>query len=187
MQLAFAASILLATSAMSDTASSELEKLKSTSLGSTSPSTIVLIDRERSGLTSFSAYEIRNGDDRQGYWLVRKVETIEGRSVVHLADSRSCPRLMDNLVELERLSLPRLEIFSRPPSQLTSPPSLGALHVRGFAWIRGWTPHNEPLEVTLTSLGSGPVIEWAQQAADDLSDCWAVAPNAAGADRGYQK
>lgn len=149
-----------------------LEDLKRNREGGQAPRAIVVVGSDTEGATSFSAFEIQTeNQSSESRWRVKMVVEDDQRHTAYIADSDDCPAVGVRVAALERLPMPRVELFPRPASSQPRP-VMGPLHRQAVFWSRGWSAEDEPLELTFTALGSSPYARWAEDTERALSRCW---------------
>jgi len=136
------------------------------------PSAVVMVSSGTS-VSTLSFHEKR--ESGRVVWLVRRVDSPQsGRA--QIASSDTCPQLYSQVLSLERLPVSQKEIrgaqSSAPDGFVPEPPSLGPLHTSYLLWSRGWTSGQEPVEMSLSHLGSGPLAGWFSDAEVELQRCW---------------
>jgi len=136
------------------------------------PSAVVMVSRGTS--TSTISFHERRERGRV-VWLARRIDSPDaGRA--QIASSDTCPQLYSQVLALERLPISQREIrgarSSSPEGFVPEPPKLGPLHTSYLLWSGGWTNGQEPVEMTLFHLGSGPIASWFSVAEAELDHCW---------------
>lgn len=133
-----------------------LQKLSALRADNRPPDAVVLKDREHDGLVAFSFYRFMpSPSERSWVWRVRReIRTSDGNIQIAWISQDSCTGVADSLVAIERVGIPRVELRRAEPSG-AQPPSMGPLHVTHRIWARAWDAENSPMEITLSSLGSG--------------------------------
>lgn len=142
------------------------------------PKAVVIHRADRRATISVSFYQARSSEgaaNTQGTWTARMETRLGAETSVLWTSTKICPQLYGNLVELERIALPRIEIRDRsdaPAQYEAPPPNMGQLHTSHTLWVRAWDADNIPSEITLHSLGAGSVAMWFSKVQVDLDGCW---------------
>lgn len=142
------------------------------------PKAVVIRRIDRHNTISVSFYRENPSEEatsKQGVWTARMETRSGAETSVLWTSTKTCPQLYGNLVELERIALPRIEIrdHSDAPTQYEAPPpNMGQLHTSHSLWVRAWDADNVPSEIALHSLGAGSVAVWFSKAQTDLDGCW---------------
>lgn len=157
-----------------------LIELKTQRLGVALPKSIVMESRDFGPSTAISLYEqVEVGPDGKSdvTWTARREIRRSGEASVDWTSSRSCDGLQTVVTAFERTPLPRIEMRSaRALGADASPrPVMGAIHQAHVLWTTAWDSENAPVEMTLSSLGSGPAQRLYEIAATSLSACWTSA------------
>lgn len=136
------------------------------------PSAVVMVSSGAS-ISTLSFHEKR--ENGRVVWLVRRMGYPESGQA-QIASSDICPQLYGQLLSLERLPVSQMQIrgaqSSAPDGFVPEPPNLGPLHTSYLLWSRGWTSGQEPVEMTFSHLGSGPLAGWFSDAEAELQPCW---------------
>lgn len=150
-----------------------LEQLGGLRIENRPPDAVILVDREQNGLVAFSFYKYLPSPSGLSWaWRVRReIRTRDEEPEIAWASQDSCTGIADSLIAIERTAIPRVELRSAEPSG-SQPPSMGPLHVTHRIWARAWDAENSPLEVTLSSLGSGVPQKIFERVDQALRDCW---------------
>lgn len=137
------------------------------------PDAVILKDQEQYGIVAFSFYKYGPAPSGRSWaWRVRReIRTGDESPKIAWTSQDSCTGVADSLIAIERISFPRVELRSAVPSG-SQPPSMGPLHVTHRIWARAWDAENSPLEVTLSSLGSGVPQRIFERVDEALHDCW---------------
>ena len=150
--------------------SGHLKRLSNLRIENTSPEAVVLKDMEHRGSVAFSFYKTLSGGS--WYWRVRReVRAPDHDPRISWASQQSCAGIADSLVVIERVAMPRVELRSAEPAG-PQPPAMGPLHLTHHMWARAWDAGNSPVEITLTSLGSGSPQRLFDHLEQALRTCW---------------
>lgn len=150
--------------------SDHLERLSNLRIENTSPEAVVLKDMEYRGSVAFSFYKTQSGGSWS--WRVRREDrSSDPDPGISWASQQSCAGISDALVAIERVTMPRVEMRSAEPAG-SQPPAMGPLHLTHHLWARAWDAGNSPVEVTLTSLGSGIPQRLFDHLEQALRTCW---------------
>lgn len=108
--------------------------------------------------------------------LAWRIRDTAATGQVRSAHSEDCAAVYGLIVQLERMSLPRLEIRPQvdaaPANYQGRPPNLGRTHTSYALAASGFTAGNEPVFFRVSHLGSGPIREWWLEADRQLAGCW---------------
>lgn len=160
-----------------------LASLKQTRVNSQRPNAIVIAERDFGTSVAISLYQEIVSDGARGrrpVWVARREMRGSDARPVRWASTEGCPQLYGLVIELERLSMPRIELRSpaigAPVGYVPAPPQTGSLHSAHLLWAQGWTSDDQPVETTLSGLGSGPAVDWFGRAETGLANCWSDQP-----------